>query len=71
MKATLSTPGCLIKNYPTSPYPERTCNTPGGKPASLTKAAILKADKGVFSDVLRIEQHPVAKTGPHFLIIIN
>jgi len=66
VKAILSTPGCFTKYDPTSPYPLRTYTTPGGKPASLAKAAILKADKGVFSEVFNIETEPAAKQGPHF-----
>ena len=66
VNATLSISGCLIRYSPASPYPDSTYNTPGGKPAYFTKEATLKADKGVFSDVFRIEQQPVANTGPHF-----
>jgi len=66
VNVTLSIPGCLIRYSPASPYLDSTYNTPGGKPAYFTKEATLKADRGVFSDVFRIEQHPVANTGPHF-----
>lgn len=37
----------------------------------MAKAAILKALRGVFSEVFKIETHPAAKHGPHFQAYIN
>lgn len=71
MKAILSTSGCSTKYYPTSPYPDKTYTTPGGKPASLAKEAIFKAVKGVFSEVFKIDTHPEANKGPHFQAYIK
>lgn len=71
VKAILSTNGLFTRYSPASPHPDKTCTTPGGNPASLANWAILNAVKGVFSEVLRILTHPVARHGAHFQAYIN
>jgi hypothetical protein len=48
------------------PKPEMMLMTQGGKPASLTKVAAIRAERGVCSADLRTTQLPVAIAGPIF-----
>ncbi len=71
VKVILSTSGCLTRYAPISPNPLKIWKTPGGNPTSTANYPILKAERGVFSEVFKIETHPVAATGPHFQAYIN
>lgn len=62
VKATLSTSGWWVSAAPAvGPYPGITFTTPGGNPASLTKAATASAVNGVCSAGLTITVQPEKK----------
>ena len=71
VNVTLSTNGCAVRAFPTSPYPVRIFITPSGNPASLISSAIFKAVKGVYSAGFKTPVHPVASKGPSFQHINN
>lgn len=59
MNAILSTSGWWVKAAPAvGPYPGTTFTTPGGKPASLMRAATANAVSGVCSAGFTITVHP-------------
>ncbi|KAF2789971.1 hypothetical protein K505DRAFT_252185 [Melanomma pulvis-pyrius CBS 109.77] len=67
VKATLSTSICEEMAAPgTFPKPEIMFITPGGKPASLTRPAAIRAPRGVCSGDLRTIVFPAAIAGPIF-----
>ena len=67
MKAIFRILGCLLIAEPISgPVPKTTFTVPGGKPASLIKAASFKADKGVSSLGFNTTVQPAASAGASF-----
>src|SRR2546421_13084734 len=67
VNATLSMSMCEEIAAPaTLPKPERMLSTPGGKPASLTREAAMRPERGVCSAVFKTTVLPVAMAGPIF-----
>lgn len=71
VKATLSICLCLTKCAPTSPNPVKMFITPGGKPASLMRDPMKRAERGVCSAGFKMPTQPVARRGPHFQAIMS
>eukprot|EP00966_Prymnesium_polylepis_P113750 2629588-Prymnesium_polylepis.2 len=71
VNATLSIPAWLARAAPTAPAPTRMLNTPGGTPASCAIAARWSAERGVFSEGLRISEQPAASAGATFHAAIS
>ena len=66
VKATLSTPGWVTSDIPTSPGPVRMLTTPGGRSAWRQTSAKSRADSGVVEAGLRTTVLPAASAGAIF-----